>query len=76
MDIFIDFLLNNYLWFLIISLILIFALIGYLVDINTDNKGNKKAVKPIKELIEDTKLETHPSVEIYTNEEFDDPLIR
>lgn len=76
MDVFIDFLLNNYLWFLIISLILIFALIGYLVDINTDNKGKKKAVKPIKELIEDTKLETHPSVEIYTNEEFDDPLIR
>lgn len=27
-----DFLVNNYLWFLIISLILIFALIGYLVD--------------------------------------------
>lgn len=27
-----DFLVNNYLWFLIISLILIFALIGYIVD--------------------------------------------
>ena len=31
---FIDFLVNNYFWFLIISLILIFALIGYFVDVN------------------------------------------
>lgn len=40
----IDFLLNNYIWFLVISLILIFALIGYLVD-STDcyvKKKNKK----------------------------------
>lgn len=34
MQTFIDFLVNNYLWFLIISLILIFALIGYFVDTN------------------------------------------
>ncbi len=34
MQSFIDFLVNNYLWFLVISLILIFALIGYLVDTN------------------------------------------
>ena len=34
MQTFIDFLVNNYLWFLVISLILIFALIGYLVDTN------------------------------------------
>lgn len=31
---FIDFLVGNYEWFLVISLILIFALIGYLVDTN------------------------------------------
>ena len=31
MQAFIDFLVNNYLWFLVISLILVFALIGYLV---------------------------------------------
>ena len=36
----IDFLVNNYLWFIIISLILIFALIGYLVD--TSERENKK----------------------------------
>ncbi len=39
MQTFIDFLANNYFWFLIISLILIFALIGYLVD--TSEKGTK-----------------------------------
>lgn len=38
MQTFIDFLVNNYLWFLVISLILIFALIGYLVDTTTKQK--------------------------------------
>ena len=43
MDTLIEFLLNNYIWFLVISLILIFALIGYLVDINTNkDKDTKK----------------------------------
>lgn len=40
MQTFIDFLANNYLWFIIIALILVFALIGYLVD--TSEKANKK----------------------------------
>lgn len=40
MQTFIDFLVNNYSWFLIISLVLIFALIGYLVDTN-ERKGSK-----------------------------------
>lgn len=40
MQTFIDFLVNNYLWFIIIALILVFALIGYLVD--TSEKANKK----------------------------------
>lgn len=38
----IDFLVNNYLWFIIIALILVFALIGYLVD--TSEKANKKEI--------------------------------
>ena len=62
MDTLIDFLLNNYIWFLVISLILIFALIGYLVDASTNK--------------EDKKITVHPSVEVYTNDEFDDPLIK
>lgn len=37
---FIDFLVNNYLWFIIIALILVFALIGYLVD--TSEKKTKE----------------------------------
>lgn len=40
MQTFIDFLVNNYLWFIIIALILVFALIGYLVD--TSERTNKK----------------------------------
>lgn len=73
MDTLIDFLLNNYIWFLVISLILVFALIGYLVDTGTNKE--KKKVKPITPLKEDKKIKTHPSMEVYTNDEFDDPLI-
>ena len=47
MEILIDFILNNYIWFLVIALILIFSLIGYLVDMTNhikkkDNKNFKK----------------------------------
>lgn len=42
MQTFIDFLVNNYLWFIIIALILIFALIGYLVD--TSERANKNNI--------------------------------
>ena len=77
MDVLVDFLLNNYIWFLIISLILIFALIGYLVDSTTpkikEEKKNSKNNLKFNE--EETTLKVHPSVEIYTNEKFDEPLI-
>lgn len=76
MDIIIDFLLDNYIWFLIISLILVFALIGYLVDITTNKDKQKKKVTPIAPIKEDKKIKVHPSVEIYTNDKFDDPLIK
>lgn len=75
MDILIEFLLNNYIWFLVISLILIFALIGYLVDANSNKDKDKKKIKPIAPIKEDKKVTVHPSVEAYTNEDFDDPLI-
>ena len=45
MDVLVNFLLDNYIWFLIISLIIIFALIGYLVDmmnIKTRDRQQKK----------------------------------
>ena len=45
MDVLIDFILNNYIWFLVIALILIFALIGYLVDITNPVKNKKKSKK-------------------------------
>ena len=77
MDVLVDFLLNNYIWFLIISLILIFALIGYLVDSTTPKiKEEKKEFKNnLRFKGEETTLKVHPSVEIYTNEKFDEPLI-
>lgn len=49
MDAFTNFLANNYVWFLIISLILIFALIGYLVD-SKEIKSGKKLKKQREEL--------------------------
>lgn len=36
---FVDFLANNYLWFLVITIVLIFALIGYLVDTKEQKKN-------------------------------------
>ena len=45
MQAFIDFLVNNYLWFLIITLTLIFALIGYLVDTNEKKQTGELASK-------------------------------
>ena len=42
---FTDFLANNYLWFLVVTLILIFALIGYFVDQNEQKKGVSKINK-------------------------------
>lgn len=76
MDTLIEFLLDNYIWFLVISLILIFALIGYLVDASTNRDKEKKKVTPIMPIEEEKRVEIHPSVAVYTNDEFDDPLIK
>ena len=76
MNTLIDFLLNNYIWFLVISLILIFALIGYLVDATTNKEKDKKKVTAIVPMEEEKKVKVHPSVAVYTNDEFDDPLIK
>jgi len=75
MEALIDFLLNNYIWFLVISLIIIFALIGYLVDSTNNNDKDKKKITPISPISEEEKTQVHPSVEAYTNDNFDDPLI-
>ena len=42
---FTDFLANNYLWFLVVTLILVFALIGYFVDQNGQKMGVSKINK-------------------------------
>lgn len=74
MNILVEFLLDNYLWFLVIALIIIFALIGYLVDMTSPAKNKKEQVKPIAPVSNDD-IKIHPSVEAYTNEDFDKPLI-
>ncbi len=77
METLIDFLLNNYIWVLIGILIIIFALIGYLVDNDSSKvKKNKNEVKPIVKVDDEEKFEVHPSMEVYTNEDFDEPLIK
>ena len=52
---FLTFLANNYFWFLIIALILIFALIGYFVDASEQKKGVSSIVKekPVEKDIRD-----------------------
>ncbi len=53
MEGFINFLVDNYLWFIIITVILLFSLIGYLVDMSklpsTEKEPKEKVKKPKKE---------------------------
>ncbi len=76
MDLLIEFLMNNYIWVIVVVLIIIFALIGYLVDVNNPKVKKSKEVKPIVKVENEEKFEVHPSMEAYTNEDFDDPLIK
>lgn len=59
MQTFIDFLVNNYIWFLIITLTLIFALIGYLVDTNEKKQDGT--------LIPKSELESNVNMNMETN---------
>ena len=42
----------------------------------SSNEKEKNKVTPITPLKEEKKVEVHPSVEVYTSDEFDDPLIK
>lgn len=68
---FVDFLVNNYLWFMVISIILIFALIGYLVDTGDTEKTSRK-----KEKVEEISTEEVPieSPEVMVQEEKTDDI--
>lgn len=50
MEAFTNFLANNYLWFLIIALLLLFSLIGYFVDQSEQKKGISRFDKQEKEI--------------------------
>ena len=52
MEIFIEFLTKNYIWFLVVSIVLLFSLIGFLVETRKNPKpkdGTENKEKPIKE---------------------------
>ena len=61
----ISFLADNYILFLIITLILVFALIGYLVDIKQDERFTKKITLD-KEVME--KVEVAETVNLTLND--------
>ncbi len=70
MQAFIDFLVNNYLWFIIVSIVLIFALIGYLVD---TSEQPAKAMKmeeesPLIDSHQEASLEPEGRAETINNE--------
>ncbi len=56
MEAFTDFLVANYFWFLILSLVLVFALIGYFVDQSEQKKGVSLINKPKEEEIDISEL--------------------
>ncbi len=53
---FTDFLSANYLWFLVISIVLVFALIGYFVDQNEQKKGISMINKPKEKEVDISQL--------------------
>ncbi len=65
METIISFLADNYIWFLIITLILVFALIGYLVDTKKDERFTKKIMLD-KEVMD--KVEVAETVNLTLND--------
>lgn len=67
MEGFLNFLANNYIWFLMVAILLIFALIGYLID----NKGNnEERLEPMPKQLEEVGVQTmenKPLNEVITN---------
>ncbi len=68
MQAFVDFLVDNYFWFLIISLVLVFALIGYLVDTSEKfEKPKKQKVKERAPMEENLSVQNQSQNEFQTN---------
>ncbi len=72
MNVILNFFVNNYLWFLIICLILIFALIGYFVDIKKDERFETK-IELDKEL--ESKLAVAEAANLTLNQMMKSPQI-
>ena len=71
MEAFTTFLANNYLWFLVIAIILIFALIGYFVDASEQKKGVSSIVKQksVEKDIHDLPDTLHNALKSLANDE-------
>lgn len=70
MEGFTNFLANNYVWFLIISLILVFALIGYLVDLKEIKSGKVKKTKDTEmKIVDFSKVDKNMSLNDSIKEE-------
>lgn len=76
----ISFVTANYIWFIIICVILIFALIGYIVDAKTsepvikEHKEVKKEELPTVEIKEELKDKTLKEATIKKEEQKSDPV--
>lgn len=75
----INFVADNYIWFIVIAVILIFALIGYIVDATSKPKESKKENvvievkedKPLNEIVQEKPV----SEKEIKKEMYDEPLI-
>ena len=58
MQVILDFITTNYLWFIIIAIILLLALIGYFVDVKKAENGGPYRNKKVKvDIVADTDLD-------------------
>ena len=74
MEEFISFIEDNYLIFLLISLVLIFALIGYIVDAKKKEKGIVEQPKKIEKKKPEESIVTEDLKESLTGVSFDDVM--
>lgn len=58
-----DFIVNNYVWIVIVCLFIIFTLIGYMADKSSKAKKEKKTVKPASIQNQNTNIETNKEAE-------------
>ncbi len=79
----ISFVVDNYIWFIVISVILVFALIGYIVDVTSKqniSKNTKETNNNVIEISEDKPIneivsEKKPSEKEIKKEMYEEPVV-